>query len=464
MPTRIKAYPEWLQRNDVPLSDEKWEVTSGPAARGEAWTDIKNRRMRIPTIDDDVARVIRAHEMIHAKVSPANGVVVPTSLGHVPEIGRLITSCEEARVNYLAHASGYDMGHLKDGGEKSSGERAARHGDLNHITLDVVASIGTGGLNPYISGVRKAVREGHAEPAMLEHAMQVKKIASRTIRRWTDTHGVASTYNTQIVAENKDGENGLVDIPQGYRRTLYLAEQLADLMIREPGKSVGDVPRRPDMPDGGTRGQFAVPVLEKLPLTERVAGRLGRKRIATNIGRDPRRINRMLTDPDRRIFDRRARNIGGVIVIDQSGSMHLEDDDLWQIIKASPGCVVIGYSHEPRSTGVPNIWLIADRGRVANHVPSGRGGNGVDGPALLYGLSKRKGREPFIWVCDGYVTDYSDSHSSSLDSVCVDLVKRNDIHMVPDVAGAIDALNRVGRGETLRAKLVGHLVNRPIHS
>ena len=38
-------------------------------------------------------------------------------------------------------------------------------------------------------------------------------------------------------------------------------------------------------------------------------------------------------------------------------------------------------------------------------VPPGNVGNGVDGPALRFALSSRRGREPVIWVCDGQVTD-----------------------------------------------------------
>jgi hypothetical protein len=254
-------------------------------------------------------------------------------------------------------------------------------------------------------------------------------------------------------------DNTETDIPAGYSYTMALAHEISRLMVSHADPESGEVPDNPGVPADGGRGQFAVPIVKKLPLTERVAGRLGRKRIATNVGRDPRRINRMLTDPERRVFDKRARNIGGVIVIDQSGSMRLTHDDIWRIIHSSPGCTIIGYSHESRSTGVPNIWVMAERGRVAKTVPSGNGGNGVDGPALLYGLSKRRGREPFIWVCDGYVTDSHDDHHNNLAKVCVNLVNRHGIHMVPDVEGAIDALKRVGSGETLKTNLVGMLKN-----
>lgn len=448
------VYPEWLERKDIPLTEEPWEVTPGSPARGEAWTDIRNRRMRIPVVDDEAARVIRAHEMVHAKISPAAGAIIPddSELRKVPMIERLVTCCEETRVNRVASDSGFNMKHLVDGSEKNAGYNAAKSNDPNNITLDIVGMFGTGAINPYMSGIRKAVKDGKSDPAMLTHATNVKKIVARAVRDWNYRSWRLASTNPNVMKVNT------VDVtyPSGYEETLWLASVIAPLMIS--GK-VEKIPGLSDVPTGSGRGKFANPIVKKLPLTRRVVGRMNRKRIATNIGTNPRRMNRMLTDPERRVFDRRARDIGGIVLIDQSGSMSLSEHDLWNIINASPGCVVIGYSHRSHTVDEPNIWVIADRGKVAESVPYGNGGNGVDGPALMYALSKRKGREPFIWVCDGYVTDNSDDYSESLAKSCVDVVRNHGIHMVPDVDEAIDALKSVSRGDKLRTRIVGPLTS-----
>lgn len=453
----IKAYPEWIARDDLPNAEKPWEVTSGPPTRGDAWTDILNQRMRIPTINDEVSRAIRAHEMTHAKLSPAHGIVIPSQLADVPNAELLVRACEEARINFAAGDAGFDMSVLKDGSEKFAGERAAKHGDPGNIICDVIAMSNSGALKPYIAGIRKAVNAGQANPSTLQLANLVRKEVQKRTRAWIRDRRSVSTHPVLTDVKTPDGS---IEVPAnvGYLyATIRLAEDMARLMTRRREPASGEAIDTGDMPVSSTKGSFAVPIIDKLPLTERVAGRLGRKRIATNVGRDPRRINRMLTDPEHRVFDRRARSIGGVVLIDQSGSMHLDEDDLWSIIKASPGCVVIGYSHESRSVGVANIWVLADRGRVVSHIRGGNGGNGVDGPALKFALSKRRGREPFIWVCDGYVTDCYDDSRPHLDSICIDIVKRNGIHMVHDVTGAIDALKRVGRGEALKTRLVGSL-------
>lgn len=445
------VYPEWIERQDRPLSEEPWEVSPGPSARGEAWTDIRNRRMRIPADNDEAARVIRAHEMVHAKISPELGPIIPDGdeLHRVPMAKALVTACEEARVNHVASEAGFDMKKLVDGSEKTAGYNAAKSNNPNFVTLDMIAMFGTGAVNPYMSGIRKAVKDGKADKSMLEHATNVKKLLTRATREWKRWPvNLSSTVPVRSTCSATD-----ITYPDGYEYTLSLANTMSRLMISE---DIEKVPGLKDVPTGPGEGKFAPPVVKQLPLTRRVVGRMNRKRIATNVGTNPRRMNRMLTDPERRVFDRRATDIGGVVLIDQSGSMSLSEYDVWQIINASPGCVVIGYSHRSGSAD-PNIWVIADRGRVVEHVPHGNGGNGVDGPALLYALSKRKGREPFIWVCDGYVTDNQDHCRDNLSKVCANIVRSHGIHMVPDVDEAIDALRRVSRGEKLKTRLVGVL-------
>lgn len=52
-------------------------------------------------------------------------------------------------------------------------------------------------------------------------------------------------------------------------------------------------------------------------------GKLGRREIATNEGKYPKAFYRLVTDPYRRIFKRKTRSLGGVVVFDCSGSMGL---------------------------------------------------------------------------------------------------------------------------------------------
>jgi hypothetical protein len=256
--------------------------------------------------------------------------------------------------------------------------------------------------------------------------------------------------------------------PVGFNASVKLAEFIDSFLIQD-GMEDGDTELPQEIPDpdeikeaseGGSRGKFARLIVKNIPKPETVSGRLGRKRMASDIGKNPRRMERMLTDPDRRVFDRWSRASGGVVLIDQSGSMSLSHDDIWSMIKSAPGCVIIGYSHRPGSTTEPNAWVLAERGKVIKNldqVPQNMG-NGVDGPALRFAQTKRKKGEPLIWVCDGIVTDgASDTQHSNLDRECVKLVRQYRVHMVPNVDEAVKALKRASEGANLPARLVGSL-------
>lgn len=451
-------YPEWLSREDIFQGEPTpWKIEDGRPTRGNAWTDIDGRRMRVPLGEDATSRAIRAHEMVHAKVSPALGPVVPDSHRSLGITTDLATTCEEYRVNYIANKAGFDMSYLYDGSEKREGEIVAKSNNFNDVTYAIATMEGTGAIKPFMAGIRKAVKDG-ANPAMLAHALNVRKTIKAVKRSWdkgyTDSVDSTRPYEVDINEEE-------VELPFGYMTgTLGLARHLAGLLRHKGEFPLDEFPGGEEVPDEGGETGFAPLMLDKLPLTERVAGRLGRKRIATNSGRDPRRINRMLTDPERRVFDRRARGLGGVVLIDQSGSMSLSDNDLWQIIKAAPGCVIIGYSHNSYGgNDEPNCWVLADRGKVVGQVRRGNGGNGVDGPALIYALSKRRNNEPVIWVCDGYVTSASDGYTERLGEVCAKIVFKHGVHMVDGVDEAIAAFGRVAKGERLPVKLTGPLMH-----
>lgn len=448
-PVNMKAMPEFIQRNDLPA--RPWVVQEGQPLRGEAWTDMVGRVMRVPYGDDETSRVIRAHELTHAKVSP----VSPEALTKLIEDKRLDQNCtitaEEFRVNMLVAHAGFDISALADGSESRTGKIIGQNNDWNGMVRYLGAVAGMKAGTDFLRGLKSS------NPEMAKSAGEIQKQIKKLWKR-ASRHGAHTLADTTVSAEG---------LPKGFIRfTVPLADMLTKLLIKE-----GDFQRDEDSPAptageirnriAGRDGAFADLLELNVPKPRAVDGKYGRKRVACNIGKNPRRIGRMLVDPEKRIFDRNVKGKGGVILIDQSGSMHLNEKDIWEIIKYAPGCVIIGYSHRSGSTGIPNVWVIADRGKVADNIPDGNGGNGVDGPAVRFAASKRRKGEPFIWVCDGYVTDgKADEMFDNLAIECANLVVKHDIHMVENVDLAIEALQKVGRGGKLSAVGVGHLKSR----
>ena len=437
MATEGVAMPEFLSRRD--RVTEAWAVEQGAPVRGEAYTNLTDRVMRVPFGNSPAARVIRAHEMIHAKVSP---LTVPGSIvvQGVVVGGEAIRAAEEVRVNGLVKAAGFDIDLLTDGSERSTGKRMAEMGltnGWNHAVTYGSALIGTKALTAFLGGVTASNKE---MGQLLKMTMkEIKKTHTWLGKRYS-RKSMASTE----IARYPDG----MELPQGFHNVaLPLARAIQRAMVSSsedslPGDIESDIRRQAE---SAGRESWALPMIRKdLPLTQHVNGRIGRKRIASQTGTNPRRLDRMLTDPERRVFDRRSRGKGGIVLIDQSGSMHLSNEEINAMVAQAPGCVIIGYSHRPNSTETPNIWVLANRGKVCQDLPSGNGGNGVDGPAIRFALTHRRTGEPFVWVCDGFVTDSSDSCAHHLTDECAELVMKHRIHMVADADEAIAALRRAG--------------------
>ncbi len=214
-------------------------------------------------------------------------------------------------------------------------------------------------------------------------------------------------------------------------------------------KKTGYMPRGkavvyPRMGDIGG-GWYALHV-HKPELTINHTGKMGRRNIATNTGRQPHNISRIVTDPDKRIFKRKTRALGGVVVIDNSGSMSLSEGELFELVHAAAGSTVIMYSY---SDDQPNTFILARQGRMVREIPPVGGNNGVDGPVLLYSLQYRKHSSvPILWVSDGQVTGCGDRQTSSLVDECNKIQKKHNIVRVRNVQEAIKKMKQLQGGQT----------------
>lgn len=455
--------PEWLARRDREMG--AWTVQVGAPVRGDAWTNLTDNVMRVPVGNDGASRVIRAHEMVHARISPKD------LLNHEVRFGiteAAIRAAEEFRVNTLVGAAGFDLDDLRDGSETQWGKRRAESEDWNGMVTDIAAMAGTKAASDYIRGV-KSVNEDLAK-AIREVEKVIVEEFNKIARGYVRAHGrgrKAITPEARNKAARRIGntlpDDREVDLPAGYVQFAIPLARLLDGMFIHPEGETGEDQEAPTADDikestktvGG--GRWAPMILDRdVVLGRRVAGRLGRKRVAAATGKNPRRIDRMLVDPERRIFDRKVKGTGGLVLIDQSGSMALSEGDLWKIIEAAPGCTIIGYSHRPGSNSTPNVWVLAERGKVCNEIREGNGGNGVDGPAIKFAASKRRAGEAFIWVCDGIVTNDKDDHSLNLDEKAARLVIQHGIHMVYNVEEAIKALE-TAQAKRLPVRAVGNV-------
>jgi hypothetical protein len=468
-PATIYAEPEWLGRNDA--DNGRWVVSECNPRRGEPMTAIAERIMRVPVMNTELARVIRAHEMMHAKVSPL-GDSFQQWIQRGIATEKAMTVVEELRVNFLIQQQGFDAkNHLADGGETADGERIANTNDWQSAVHTAIATAGTASSKLFLNGIRRHNRMWGESLA---------DISKRAVKEMQKAYKYGTLASTKV-----DANTGL--FPYGFSHTERIAEwvdRLAsispeELHEEEEGESqegaegeseegkegesvkIAHSNKGRGRPKKGTGKRLTtitpgeitsrIPTwaelkIGKLAMPLATKGNIGKKRTASNIGRSPRRMHRLITDPQMRVFDKVTRGSGGVVVIDASGSMNFTHEQIRKIVENAPGATVLSYS-EMNGKDTPNAYVLADKGRMVKDLPTQGSGNGVDFPALEWAVKNRqRSNSPIIWVTDGGVCGTNSGFHNSLAMQCINFCKKHNIVVVPFVEEAISELRKMKNG------------------
>lgn len=453
--------PEMIGRADQ--EHGRWTVGDSPATRGIPHTDLHNRKMVAPHGEDELDRVIRGHEMMHAKVSPA-----PTEwlacLAREVASEQSLRAVEEARVNSLCNRVNIPVAkYLSDGTEKIAGKKLAESDDLTALVHGAVGTAGTIGGTEFIKGVRSVNKVVAKVMANIQkqvmkhidsvHMSELAKVPDGTtesgfahterIAEWVDTlinkmeeekeeNKSKGESESESESESKSESDTELGEPIGVFRTPKTSKPMPTRDLSDPTKSVPR-PARGIIPEWGKLR------IKKLVMPDATRGNLGKKRIASDTGKNPRRMHRYLTD--RKVFDRTSKGLGGVVLIDASGSMSFDHNDIRDIVEAAPGCTVamyteVGWSNE---SSMPNLWILAEKGRICktSDMPDHRSGNVVDYPALKWAVKQRqRSVSPVIWVSDGGVTGVGDVAHEALSRQVGKYVTHERVLVVGDVAQA----------------------------
>ena len=488
----LRPMPELIRRKDG-ANDEpaEWTIKPCAAERGAPMTGVLPREMHVPIQDFELDRVIRAHEMMHAKVSPADKTVW-IERGIATE--RAMTAVEEARVNFLIAKVGFDISILEDKTELTAGERISERGDWEEAVYFTAALSGCGGMNKFLVGIRRH-RPAWAPRLRRIHELIQKEL--RRIDRAADRGNETPLMSTRTNSGRLDPSKELI---RGFFHVEAIAEWL-DRLAEEPHEEEPDEEEQQEQqqeqeesdnsgerqeedasdkeakPQVGAKneGNLKPPIskadLEKQKpttnreagswaqlnvkeqnLTRHVPGGLGKKRVASNMGRNPRRIGNMLTDPQKRIFDRKIKGNGGVVLIDYSGSMALSEKDVLEIMEAAPGCTVACYTTNSfDKDGKPNLWVLGARGRMTTMIPDSRGGNGVDHPALVWAIQqKQNANAPVVWVTDGGVVGPGQGYKDQLALQCIKTCIKSNVLIRDDVEDAVELLNDIAARKPIK--------------
>ncbi len=417
------VFPDLVTGREDGFVGGPWRVQPGSSLRGGASCNLTDRILEVPLGSDPVARVVRAHELVHSRVSPHEA---PWRANLADVDPRALECAEELRVNTLAGRLGFDVTLLCDGTEKEGGRRLGEAGAWDEVACFLLAVMGTGAERAFLAGVRRGQPEW----------MGALRVLQRRVRSLIDH------CTTPIMSCTRLGDDG---IPQGYAATTVVVARLVTgvLSARVPVGATELRTFRRSLETGGRRppsGRFATLVFASdvdVDVRSRSRARVLRRDRPATSGTVLRHPERLLTDPLQRAFTRPTRYHGGIVVIDQSGSMDLDALAMQRVVRGAPDALVVGYSHKPGDRGAtPNVWLLVHGGRTVREWPTGNVGNGVDGPVLQWALARRVGAEPVVWVTDGQVTDSNDHPDAALAQECADIVLRHRVRLSRDVGDA----------------------------
>jgi hypothetical protein len=481
---KVSPEPNLLGRDDV-RKPGLWKIGETQPVRGFPVTSIDRKEMLVPLTETERARCIRAHEMIHAKISPTTddfrGWV---SRGTATEKAMIVA--EESRVNYLAAAIGFPMReHMEDGRELLDAVDLTTSGDWKTLVWGTVAGVFTASEQKWIEGATRVNPNWGTQIAnIVKYVNEFWDVklsdASNRISALADIDNLSHNLdedqleiNRKILAGEKVGERDRFEsCNHGFYRTEELAQWI-DHVANIGGEAVSIMDSKSNLADAMERAREADGGLCNEPLWDTlrfapakpmrpILGAVSRKRTATNMGRYPRRVERLLSDPERRIFDTVKKADGGVVLIDGSGSMDFSADDIEKMMLAAPGCTVAVYSapDTPRYYGTTELcehtmFILAQDGKMltTDQVKDVQGelvgGNGCDLPALKWAIARRKNRHaPIVWVTDGFV------HGNWNEVLrCVTTAQRANVMYANDCYAAVRLLRKLKTRRKVVTKL-----------
>lgn len=461
---RAYPYPEIV-------TGDKWHVLETTEHDPQPRTDNLNKQMYVPMDRDceycgiNHSRMIRRHELGHAKWSPK-------TMGKLLRGTRAeaIHALEEVRINYLLayHDLPIDDYLLCREEILSKTHRLIMTSSIADLILYILAAYS----NKRSSGARSVM----VNTDMYQDVLDVFQEA-------IDSNEISELRKSQLRFAKQTAmkfigflTNHAWNQLPSYRKVQKYAEKLSAILAEfmdkpkpeevkapppepetegeegEDEESEGDAVEsastgdaveqlekrmRKDLVDKMTYnssngiGQWGDMTIHEPPLSVNLQGRLkqGRAYRPSDYGYNPKYINRYCID--KQIFKQKVNVKGGTILIDASGSMSFNGDDILEIMQMLPAVNIAMYNGWGNSG---TLRIIAKNGmRVTEEQLDNwsGGGNVVDGPALRW-LSTMPARR--IWVSDMHVFGVG-RHSSGFNLLqeCYQLCTQHKIINLKDI-------------------------------
>lgn len=276
-------------------------------------------------------------------------------------------------------------------------------------------------------------------PKIHEQTSWVIRHLTAQLQQEPDTYNLKKNREGQRKTDQKIKEiaHTLSELDQNYQNGAKAQAITNERAKKQTKKTIKAQNTKPHENKNSTIWANLVPKIHKLEMNHK--GAQTPKRIASNIGKNPSRIANYYSDPNRRVFTRKTKNTGALVIVDTSGSMHFEPYHLDQIMQASKGATVVTYSETGNHE---NCHLIASNGKRVKELPPLGGNNGVDVPAINWALKnfRRNKRQQIILISDGKATGRNNGTNAKCRDELRQTISKHKIHIEKDINEAIRKL------------------------
>ena len=299
--------------------------------------------------------------------------------------------------------------------------------------------------------------------------------ASTVIKEWNKFLDVLATAYKMIWSTRKDAKivpnkkikdtaeylyNALEDmsneeivLPMSYLDGYEMEQEGFDILTEQDMNELNETIKRNMAQSSGEEAKWGVMHIDTPELTQKLPVKVqavAKKKSDTGV--NPRAMHRFTTD--KKIFTNKTKRNGGTVLIDGSGSMEFNADDIEQLVHILPASTCAMYQGhrdedltdmdwsdtDKKPTGT--LGIIASKGKWVEEIPYYGYNNIIDGPALDW-LGKQQ--EPRIIVTDMQVSGIAKYDNNVLADFNAELtvdalkkVKDYNIIVIPTIEKAVE--------------------------
>lgn len=447
---RQQARPEYLKPR-LDSNPEKWRARVGAPLIAAVFADAGAGEIIAPNDPTPLGKLLRTYSLVRARYDLTEPETAAKAWG------RNEHALAIARTWYAQHLTNSALGVGRSAWNDGTGSALAAQAELLKPAHQFAATL------PHLmtNQARAMLRTiGEHSPEAVKVLQKLRDDATEYLTNYMSRPDTENNNTRPNDTPCRRDENRLMSLTDLIERA---SEDYYDALTPtlKNGQNENGEPANGDLePEYDTSGRAWYPaILARTNLNRPHIGKIGARKSPSDSGRTLKYPSRALTDPARRVFQKKQRAKSAVVVLDMSGSMDYTTEQLDQIIEAARGAVVVGYSADNDTD--PNTYLLAKDGYRVSEIPEVCGANGNDKTALVYAINKyrKTSATPVIWVSDGHIGGAHGYNTAYLARDMVATLNHYKVHQCFDADEAIALMEKMEHGHKARTHIHAHLLH-----